>query len=496
MKLLLLALLLPSLAFAAPTQCVNGLDDNANTLIDWPIDPACLSATDNLEQGLNLVPDPVYAYSWSPVDAGLTYTLYAMKMSGAAYNDLPAVRNFLLAMPPGRRAMQDFDLTQISGYTPIVDDVEDYCTDPNDGSKHKCIFWDHGVEKRKPRYEALFKYLKDTNTPLDIFIQDFEVTFPNWQICPGNDGNSLTLNQPYFDRFINDIRFEPIVNALKETAFDFSLPWGSVCAWRISDNYLYWNQVMKVHRDTYITKMINEPLMKYFPKVQNSNWLGFYRYVPYQIRDNRDHKNYLAGPGQVAENEQSVVLYGPPLFFFNYPTTVFNSLRWDIFNLYGARKQSSMPVLGWVANLDLAGSTYQNNGRYYEMLFHSMTAGLNKFAYWNLAAVNSTEFDNALKEFNLLAGYKGRTNKFPDTLDWTSDYLLTCLEVGVRRVCRFTPESTAVYVQTSKSLTITTPTKQLVFAKGARYKPDPASLGAWVIQPKRAATVVVTPALP
>lgn len=500
MKLLLLTLLLlPALAFAAPTQCVNGLDDNANTLIDWPIDPACLSATDNLEQGLNLVPDPVWAHSWTPVDPGLQYTQYAVKMSNAAYSDLPAVRAQLLAMPVGQRVIQDFDLTQISGYTPIIDDPEDYCTDPQDGTKHRCIFWDHGVEKRKPRYEALFKYLKDTNTPLDIFVQDFEVVPVMWAplICPaGNPGNDINWGQREFSRFVNDIRFEPIYNALKETAFDFSLPWSSICAWRLNDNYIYWNSVIKKHRDNYITKMINDPLRIRFPNAFNSNWAGTYQYVPYALTDVAGHENYLAGPGYVAENEQGAIFYGDAITpQAPYPVTVFNSLRLNVFSLYGMRKQSTMPVLGWVPNLNYSG-TYQNNGRYYEMLYHTMTAGVVKYFYWNLVSTNSTAFDNALKEFNKLAGFKGRTSIIPDTLDWTSDYLLTCLEVGVRRVCRFTPESTAVYVQTSKSLTITTPTKQLVFAKGARYKPDPASLGAWVIQPKRAATVVVTPALP
>jgi len=379
----------------------------------------------------------------------------------------------------------------------VINDPEDYCNNIYTNIPFKCIFWDKGVAKRRVRYDQLFSYLKSSNTPLDYFIQDLEASLSNWEICVGN--NPAT-NQPMFDSIAADIRFDPIRNALTAAGMPPTDPLGSVCDFFNSPNYLYWNKVMITHVNNYLRALTNDVAQQYYPNLLITNYGRHAWYAPYQLEDVNGHNTYINAPGVIGGNRQSIVLYGQALSVaLGVPNTLFNRFRYDINQVLNARKgQPFVPVHAWVPDLNLDISAYLHNSTLWEeLIFHTVTNGITVLEYFNpIASANSTTLNTLLTEFNLLAGYAERTSKQPTTLDWTSDYILSCTQVRYRRVCRFTPQSTATYVVTSAGLEIQTPTKHLVFSRGMRYKPNGGSMGAWVVQPSNASEVVIYNVMP
>lgn len=516
---------------ATSPQCADGIDNDGDGLIDFPIDPGCSSSQDTTENSDVTSRTPFYALTWwTPQVENLTNILpwYWMDHRDGWWNgpelllDPQDAKQYTDAMPEGYRTMTSFWV-----YRNIFGDrdtfwnshnPEDNCIDPSTGQRTEyfCIWYDFGIEYTRQIFDDFFREYRDIGGQIDFFVLDAEYFPVNWAF--GSDITNVT-QQAQWAAIQNDPRFGPVAQQLGFS--DLSL----VHNYWLHPHYLSWNQFAMRQVADAINRAVFEPMRRYFPDVKMSNWEGFYQTQEYAIPDYNSHNisychpGLYCGPGSHVGTHQARVFYGElgqislvwnPGGGGLYEATPFNAFRYNANQMRASVLSSDVPVQPWFSPKSYYPHLTQNigfsNSDYYqELLFHVALSGANEFLYWNHPSINPWQInhsdrmmDACLKQIGWLTGYNDRRTLVSELSSWTDNHMLTGMVAGGRKVWRMTPQLTiqsgalstlpSMVQNYDGGVMVTVGNVTTLFPQGRVLWIDPSdncysNAGVWIFQP-------------
>jgi len=401
------------------------------------------------------------------------------------------------SQPQGRRVMSDSIL-----HRGISSDSGDRCVDSSGNpTKYRSIWWDHGVEKVRDRYDAFFKAYKEAGGELDVYLVDFEGGITNWHLKNDPEHYAAIQNDPRFAEIAKTLGFSDL---------------GTVAKYQGSQNYLKWNALMRERRVEYMRRAIYEPIRKYFPEVKMSNYCDYYTSPSIPLPERNGHLDYLFGKGGHLGTHQSLELYGrdgminkKKLDGVNvYEATPFNLFRYDLNKMRSAVASSEVPLQPWISHKGFAESHFKDNDYYQEVVLHAGLTGADDFLLWNprpwKGGQNPEEWgseeqdrivSNLLKQLSgvVSASAPDRKTLTKSQIPWNTDYVLSGINAGKRSIWRFTPklekgESASRFLIQSSPATFQVGKTKVVIPGGKVLKPEPvlSSAGFWIKAPLNA----------
>jgi hypothetical protein len=456
--------------------------------------------------------EPLYAYAWSrsePVPDNIYPFVWLKKDS----LDPAAIAREVLALPPGRRALFSWDL-----HRDLLTHPKDVCRTPSgEPTTFRGVWWNHGTETVRQRFDDFFRRFKEAGGVCDAFILDFEDGMSNWEL-----GGSEKA-WPHYQAIQNDPRFPKLAKLL---GFDDLRP---VCFWSEGNAkqkglFLKWNSVMGELRAASLNRAIYGPLRKYFPTARMSNY-GDYRYRESLAVPNGDgHDIHRFGNGTVVGTSQSQDLYGTMRQLAwrsldgqgSYSATAFNAFRLEANRMRAMVLSSPIPVQPWISHKQFAESLSAQTDLYQELIFHIALCRPEFLLLWNPLAPKMPNADPAhyagasqdqlvsdcLKQLDgLLAGPEPRNSLVKDLIPWGDPYVLTGRLAGTRSVWRLTRdpdfdlEGVPPVEQGADGVRFRFGGFSGVIPGGKIYKPKKglSELGWWIVAPTDAHPVLIRP---
>jgi hypothetical protein len=480
-----------TLLLLASCVTVGGSEKESKALPPAPASPS-LAVPDSAAKPKASV---IMAYAWSGEPGLFNNIVPFVWIDKNTAKDPSALAARTLAQPEGHRAMSCREM-----HRNIGSDPDDVCRDAQGNpTAYRSIWWDHGVENVRARFDAFFKAFKEAGGQVDVFPLDYEDGVTNWHL--GSD-------PAHFSAIQNDPRFPEVAKILGLEDL------GTVAKVQGSQNYLKWNALMSERRAADLNRAVYEPIRKYFPNVKFSNYGDFHTSPKIEVPEINNHKAYLFGMGTHVGTHQSSDLYGMngqinkcKLDGDNvYEATPFNMFRYEMNRMRSMAASSSIPIHPWVAHKTFGESPFKDSDYYQESLFHIGLTGADAFLLWNprLWSKNQKPEDwgneetdrlasDLLRQLDGLVGVSGRKTLTTAFIPWISDYVLSGMNAGERSIWRFTPKL-AVGDVASKCVVSLEPAtfevgkSRIVIPGGRVIAPEPAlsSSGVWVEAPANA----------
>ena len=442
----------------------------------------------------------IMAYAWSGEPGLFNNIVPFVWIDKNTEKDPSALAARTLAQPEGHRAMSCREM-----HRSIGSDPDDVCRDAQGNpTAYRSIWWDHGVEKVRARFDAFFKAFKEAGGQVDVFALDYEQGVTNWHL----------RNDPaHFAAIQNDPRFPEVAKIL---GFDDLV--GTVAKYQGSQNYLKWNALMNERRAADLNRAVYEPIRKYFPNVKFSNYGDFHTSPKIEVPEINNHKAYLFGTGTHVGTHQSSELYGRDgqinkrkLDGENiYEATPFNMFLYEMNRMRSMAASSTVPIQPWVAFKTFNESPFKDSDYYQESLFHIGLTGANAFLLWNPRLWSKKQkpedwgneetdrlASDLLHQLDGLVGVPNRKTLTTSFIPWNSDYVLSGMNSGERSIWRFTPKLAAGDVASKCVVSLEPATfevgKSRIAIPGGRVlAPEPvlSSAGVWVEAPANAVPAV------
>ena len=442
----------------------------------------------------------IMAYAWSGEPGLFNNIVPFVWIDKNTEKDPSALAARTLAQPEGHRAMSCREM-----HRNIGSDPDDVCRDAQGNpTAYRSVWWDHGVEKVRARFDAFFKAFKEAGGQVDVFALDYEQGVTNWHL----------RNDPaHFAAIQNDPRFPEVAKIL---GFDDLV--GTVAKYQGSQNYLKWNALMNERRAADLNRAVYEPIRKYFPNVKFSNYGDFHTSPKIEVPEINNHKAYLFGTGTHVGTHQSSELYGRDgqinkrkLDGENiYEATPFNMFLYEMNRMRSMAASSTVPIQPWVAFKPFNESPFKDSDYYQESLFHIGLTGADAFLLWNPRLWSKKQkpedwgneetdrlASQLLHQLDGLVGVPNRKTLTTSFIPWNSDYLLSGMNAGERSIWRFTPKLAAGDVASKCVVSLEPATfevgkSRIVIPGGRVIAPEPvlSSAGVWVEAPANAVPAV------
>lgn len=457
----------------------------------------------------------------------------------------------LSAHPPGRKGLI---VINESSYNLLRRNSAHACIDPVTGAPYPtpylCPWLEEGAAATQSQYQTFFSTLGSLGVQLDVMTVNYEMaTFDYWggpeYWGMANDPlrYSRIQNDPRFflddTRYpVGDVRRRSIPSQLGFSDLSLVLNWQAGSTQR--PYYAIWNSLMYDRIAAYMNDSIYAPARQYFPNIKFSD-------NPFHIQDPSfnvpettgavhsycESPYYCSPRRHVGSHQNPTIGYEPLLISaFTQGAVLFDGVRPYHSNYFNtarliANKYRSMylsapdtPISPTIGCKSFAWrNEHLNNPYYQEQLMHAALTGVEFFFLWNphhpywTDVVNDCplfDSDNeivnrVLSEFNALAGAQGRVTLVTDLADWYSDWLLTGMRAGGRKVWRFTPLEYEATVQraaigaadtlvSTNPLVFQTLQNRIEFPFGTIHTPEnpSSSKGFWIVQPSDAPDPIIT----
>lgn len=359
--------------------------------------------------------------------------------------DPVAAKNATDAMPKGHRVLFSWDL-----HRSIAGDHRDFCRTPaGDRTKQPGIWWDKGAEACARRFDEFFKRYHRIGGKVDTLVLDCEISLGNWRLS----------NKPVVYQAIQrDPRFAEVGEQLGFSDLN------QVRRWRQSDHYLRWNALMHHRVAGYLDKGIFEPIKKYYPNLQASNYGHRYGKPPFACPDLNGHHcdRYPVEGKSHFGTHQSASLYAHVAQLARhrfkgsempYGDGAFQGFRHSVNRMRSMALSSDVPIAPWISHKAYKNSDVRLSDLYQELIFHVGLTGPDAFLYWNPiprgkdarpehAADDKQDqlVSECLRQLDLMVGGADRKTLVRSLADWSGDFILTGMEAERRVVWRFTPD--------------------------------------------------------
>ena len=208
--------------------------------------------------------------------------------------------------------------------------------------------------------------------------------------------------------------------------------------WYENDNHLKWSALVWKHLAGYIDYAVYQPMKKYFPDADFSNYGYYYQLSEINFPDIHGYYRHRYTDGIHVGTHQSREIYGwvdlptqTRLANQPYPTTAFNAFRFALNKLRAMLISSSIPVSPWVAYKGFSNSHLKDNDYYQELIFHLLLSGVDYLLFWNPAEqIDFTSEDDRLlnsliEQVNDLADGRNINFETIELAHWLDDILIS-----------------------------------------------------------------------
>ncbi len=501
-------------------ECADGVDNDYDGLVDWPVDPGCGSADDSGESD-TFQRKTLYAYAWDSRTTNLTAIVpmfYYFPFTVGTGNPPPwpqttpeAAKLALDAYPEGHRVMILFQLGIYQDL--ITNHPEDACINEDRVLTNiSCLWWDNGVANVSTIVDSFFANYSALGGKVDTVIIDFERGFSNFQVGSNLSNPDVVVK---WNAIQNDPRTREEIIPL--IGFDDLSTVSNFFSG--GNNYHIWNAVHVARSVKFLNQAFFDPVKRYYPYVNGSNYEYAYNYpisCPFGLVDVNGHGGYcleipsvdLVGP-QIFGTHQAPQAYGwlgqitwPGREPGNgtYNLTAFNSFRYSVNQVRAAKLNSDVGLMPWVAFRSYGGDgedkpivAMANTDYYQESVMHISLLVPDALILWNPNAprAENEAFSGMLEEINVLTGFTDKKSLTTSLADWDADYVLSGVHSGGRRVWRFTPQSTIEQRVDSGAVVIQTATTKLTFNSAVIMPSRVSQQGLWIVQDSRVEMPVI-----
>jgi hypothetical protein len=498
---------------------------------------------------------PLTAAAWEPVrDSELKFVFSAVALDGEyPWLDQMEIKGrtaaeVLKGKPEGRRVMFSFWLPKHIYSRWPESDKRDDCLSSNgaDVTDQPSIWRENGIATAASKYREFFDSYKAAGGPaVDSLILDYEeFNFPTenaeWQNAMVADPRYFYGNQNYD---LSDYRSHALAFLLgadrdgRSAQMVFNPPWASP----LKGIFFTYLNALKVSA---VDEAAIDVARSYFPHITGSDWLN--EYVDqdrFFVPEGNGHAYSQRPDPKYPITELKLKLHvGTHQATATYHSL--NQITWPLrrilldglhtftgrphnFLLYNQNRiranmlSSTVPLHIWIPaeeyyehELQAFGEFGAHPGLYQESILHAALANPDRILFWNIESAGKDSaplVDAVLSEFNALVGSEARrslvidkdcdatgvsvSGQFPERclLPWDSDFVLSGIEVGDRRIYRFTADTDfidwqkAIHVQSDeKGVTVTTARAEVRFEGAVVYAPTNslASGGIWLVARK------------
>ena len=386
------------------------------------------------------------AYSWSEPsqDYANIIPFYWLKLDDFQSMDrfVKDAKKATDKMPAGHRVLFSWDLHRSMGYqvngdflhTPQGDVAG--CNSENGFTPYRSLWWENGVADVTQKFDDFFKQLKNTGAQLDVFVLDYEQGFTYWHLLDLVEKEYDCSIDYYLDALQNDPRFSQVK---QELGFE---DLKSLNFWYENDNHLKWAAYTWSHLAGYINSAVYEPMKRYYPDADFSNYGYYYQSPEFDFPDIHGSYRHRYTQGIHVGTHQSREIYGWMNFPGNiklagvdYLQTPFNAFRFALNKLRAMLLSSELPVSPWVAYKSFTNSLIYNNDYYQELVFHILLSGVDYLLYWNPS--KQTDFSNdddrlindLIDELNVLVADQNIEFNLSELANWLDDIIISKVQL-------------------------------------------------------------------
>ncbi len=385
------------------------------------------------------------AYSWSEPEADYSNILPFHWLKSADFRDMDQfvadTKAATDAMPQGHRVLFSWDLHRHMAYQVNGDFLYTKsgeiagCNSEQGFIPYRSLWWDNGVKAVQQRFERFFKSYKEADGKLDVFVLDFEQGFSYWHLKDLAEKNYPCGLDAYLDAIQNDARFSDWVEQLGFSDLK------TLNLWYENDNHLKWSALLWQHLAGYIDEAVYQPMKKYFPNADFSNYGYYYQKSKLDFPDIHGYYRHRYTDGIHVGTHQSREIYGwadlpsqVKLTGKPYPTTPYNAFRFALNKLRAMLLSSETPVSPWVAYKGFTNGYLYDNDYYQELILHILLSGIDYLLYWNPAGQNDFSpendrlLDQLIAQVNDLVDNREISYETAELANWLDDVLMTSVK--------------------------------------------------------------------
>ena len=411
------------------------------------------------------------------------------------------------------------------------------------------LFFDDCIEQMAGIMDALLKNMKELGAPLDGLVVDLEyVGLSTYYLVDTNGDkyqtNNLLANPDLLRDIVKNPKYKtqirPLLeewgfifydagDAAKQKSYTelFSITKNAGSKYARSRNV--WNTVTRIHLNNTITQWMYEPLMKYYPEANVSDYQSHDSATWNMMTGTTDDGTVMNGGNSVAAGDTGTTsfYYGSPgneLYHFTgayeavYTAGAYKTFLYEVNNaknLYAA--SSAKKFAPWITSYYYGGqksSSPAYTPLYTELLYHLAMLDPMPFLSYTYKPeftdeqwANTEEImNNVLAAINEVAGYSDR-KPIETPIDWNSKYALSGMYTGGRNLWRITPDTRVIslseFLVDEETPTFSVNGKTITFPEGKILKEatikfagdqEVGSSGFWVETPKDVMPVVTTEA--
>jgi len=431
----------PNQGNASTQQCSNNIDDDADGLKDYPIDPGCLNNTDDSEaNGQNIHNETLFVYTWNLQNNSLS-NLIAFPMFGTespltigpyGVGDRTLDTGYMMRAITAQRArggkavIMDWNLwgggNNVLNWkvkAPLFNHSLDRCKNP-DGTftQFPCMWQDKGVADTRANYSDYFTRLKSeldrADETVDFLILDIEPGFNAWVIrnwpCAGLNVNDTTecpegVNIPGIGRqFSQVLQNEPNNLTLFDDAGTNNLTW--IYEWRTP--YMWQFDARMIERNAdHLNTAIYDTVKGFYSNIDVSNYAYDYNNLTFRRWGHKTREYLRSGLAHVGTHQAPSLYAGdfmniclnqiedkiiqcnwanptspPPNGYSNTP---FNAFKYDINELRSAKINAppNVQLSPWISHKTFEGSLIRGSDLYQEQLIHIALTNPEYIIGWN-----------------------------------------------------------------------------------------------------------------
>ena len=506
--------------------------------------------------------EPFYTLGWSEFDAtkypyldGL-YKLNwgnlggTVKLSGLTYSEDDPAAMEAQAEALAKTVKADMDKRPAGArYIHTFGPASMYRLAPEDA-----LFMDYSVDQMKVIMDVFLKKYQQIGGQLDGIVVDVEYiglsTYylidtngedqPNNYLANPNLLKDIVKNPKYATEIrplLEEYGFlfydagDPVKQASYTELYSITKNAGS----KYSNSRSIWNTVTRIHLNRYVTEWAYEPLMKYFPEANVSDYQSTDTDSWLRLSSVTDDGTEMTGGNSIKAGDTSTYsfYYGQPGDMYDalkkytgyndafMPKNNFTQLKYYVnYGKYMYESTDTHKIAPWITYYDY-GSNYahriSNSPYYTEQIYHLglldpqpflayTYKGDKVFKQEGVSNTESTHYhevqkvhNEVMEELTRVAGYSDR-EPIMTPMDWNSEYMLSGMYTGGRNLWRITPNIHMVSLENfkvdAKDPTFTIEGKTVTFPGGKIIADGTVSIvgscGYWVETAKDVMPVVTT----
>jgi len=237
-----------------------------------------------------------------------------------------------------------------------------------------------------------------------------------------------------------------------------------------------WDTVMRIHLNRYVTKWAYEPVKKYFPDANVSDYQSTDTDTWLKMSSVTDDGTEMNGGNSIKSGDTSTYSFyynNPKQEYYDslkkytgyndavYPATAYSTLLYEVnFGKYMYESTDTHKIAPWITSYMYGGKSNISPAYtplYSELLYHLGLLDPQPFLSYTYKQDYTSDgwiktqqtMNEIMAELTRVAGYSDR-EPIMTPLDWNSEYILSGMYAGGRNIWRITPNTNVVSLEAFK----------------------------------------------